>query len=230
MLKKVIKEILQTSKKYGWVLEPEAKRLLAEAGLKVPEFRWAKNGEEALQFAEKNGYPVVAKIVSGEVIHKSDRGGVIVGINSKTKLEAAFQHLSRLPGFEGIVVEEMLDGVELIAGAKLDYQFGPVILLGMGGTDVEIYKDTSLRMAPIQERDVISMVTGLKAYPLLKGYRGSKPINFQDLARTLTLFSELVMTIEEHIESIDLNPILCSAEQCVVADARIMLHGTDVIK
>jgi len=99
MLKKVMTDILRASKNHGWVLEPEAKRLLAEAGLKVPKFKWAKNVEGAGQFAEKNGYPVVAKIVSADVIHKSDHGGVIVGIHDRARLEAAFHHLSRFPGF-----------------------------------------------------------------------------------------------------------------------------------
>jgi hypothetical protein len=124
-----------------------------------------------------------------------------------------------------MLVEEMVSGIELIAGAKVDYQFGPVILLGMGGTAVEIYKDTALRMAPLKEVDVESMLKGLKAHELLNGYRGAQPVNLKELVRTLMAFSRLVMDLEGYFESIDLNPVMCSSTSCVVADARIMLQS-----
>ena len=108
-------------------------------------------------------------------------------------------------------------------GANVDEQFGPVNLFGMGGTEVEIYKDTVLKMAPLKERDVPSMIKNLKAHRLLEGYRGSKPVNREALTRTPLAFSDMVMDIHEFIESIDLNSVLCSPEQCMVADARIML-------
>jgi acyl-CoA synthetase (NDP forming) len=119
----------------------------------------------------------------------------------------------------------MVCGVELIVGAKIDYQFGPVILLGMGGTGVEIYKDAVLRMAPLQERDVSSMVKNLKAHPLLEGYRGSEPVDLNGLTHMMLAFSNLVMDLEEEIESMDLNPVMCSSKSCIIADARIMLQG-----
>jgi len=124
-----------------------------------------------------------------------------------------------------MLVEEMLSGIELIAGAKVDYQFGPVILLGMGGTGVEIYRDITMRMAPIGQEQVESMVRSLKAHQLLQGYRGSVPISMRELTRAMVAFSDLVMEIEGLIESIDLNPLLCTADRCVVADARIMLKA-----
>lgn len=223
MLREEIKDILSAARETGWVLEPEAKRLLAYAGLEVPRFEWVTKAEEALPFAQEVGYPVVAKVVSPQVLHKSDVGGVIVGINDDQRLLEAFGRLSGLEGFAGVVVEEMVTGVELIVGAKIDYQFGPVILLGLGGTGVEIYRDTSIRMAPLREQDVKSMVDGLKARRLLEGYRGSEPISFEKLTDMLMNFSNLVIEIEGSIESIDLNPVMCSPENCVVADARIML-------
>jgi succinyl-CoA synthetase beta subunit len=224
MLKNEIREILRASRNAGWVLEPEAKRLLALAGLEVPRFLWAKSPEEAVRFAGKTGYPVVAKVVSPKVIHKSDVGGVIRGIASAEMLADIFQRLSRLDGFRGILVEEMISGLELMVGAKRDEQFGPVVLFGMGGTEVEIYGDTTLRMAPLKERDVDSMVWALKARPLLEGYRGAEPINLEALKRMLMAFSDLIMDLEDMFESVDLNPVMCSSERCVVADARIMLN------
>ena len=224
MLKKEFKAIIMASKEFGWVLEPEAKRLLSLSGIDVPKFLWAKSSEEAAQFAKKNGYPVVAKLVSPKALHKSDVHGVVVGIDSDKNLEETFHRFSSFEGFAGMLVEEMVSGTELIVGAKVDYQFGPVILLGMGGTAVEIYKDTTLRMAPLKEVDVESMLKGLKAHELLKGYRGSQPVNLKELTRTLMVFSSLVMDLEGYIESIDLNPVMCSSTRCVVADARIILE------
>ncbi len=163
-------------------------------------------------------------MVSPRVIHKSDVGGVIVNIGSDEELGAAFSRFSALDGLTACYVEEMLSGgIELIVGATIDYQFGPVILLGLGGTSVEIYKDTALRLAPLSPKDVLSMVAQLKAHPLLEGYRGAEPVDMGELTRVSVLFSNLVMEMEGQIESIDLNPVLCKGSRCTIADARIML-------
>jgi len=225
MLKKELKDIVTASKRWGWVLEPEAKRLLSVSGIDVPKFLWAESPDDAVQFAEKIGYPVVGKLVSPKALHKSEVGGVVVGIDSVKNLEETFHRFSSFEDFAGMLIEEMVSGTELIAGAKVDYQFGPVIILGMGGTAVEIYKDTALRMAPLKEVDVESMLNGLQAHELLKGYRGSQPVNLKKLTQTLMAFSSLVMDLEGYFESIDLNPVMCSSERCVVADARIMLQS-----
>lgn len=223
MLTKEIKKILSASKDTGWVLEPEAKRLFSLVGLDTPRFTWATTVNEAVRFAKEIGYPVVCKVVSSRVMHKSDRDGVAVGIDGDGKLTQTYTRFSRIEGFAGMLVEQMLSGVELIVGAKVDYQFGSVILLGIGGTGVEIYKDIALRMAPLAEKDIESMVKGLKAHQILEGYRGSEPVNLRELARLLVNFSRLVMDLEKMIESIDLNPVICSSTRCVVADARIIL-------
>jgi len=223
MLNKETLEILSASGKAGWVVEPEAKRLLSLRGLAVPRFKTATEEEEAVRWAREIGYPVVAKAVSPKIVHKSEHGAVVVGIRGDEEIRSAFQRLRKLPDFDRLLVEEMVPGIELIVGAKIDYQFGPVILLGMGGTGVEIYKDATLRMAPLKEGDVDSMIKGLKAHALLEGYRGAEPINLPDLTRLLLTFSELTMDLQNEVESIDLNPVKCSADQCIVADARIML-------
>ncbi|MBW2128406.1 MAG: acetate--CoA ligase family protein [Deltaproteobacteria bacterium] len=223
MLKKEIIEVVHASMDKGWILEPEAKNILRSYGIGVPRLKWTSSPEEAVQFAREHGFPVVAKVVSQRVVHKSDVGGVITGIKDEESLNDAFRRFSRMEGFAGVLVEETVSGMELMAGAKVDYQFGPVILFGMGGTGVEIYKDTVLRMAPLRESDILSMVRKLKAHELLEGYRGSEPINMEALTSTLLAFSDLVMDIREYMDSIDLNPIFCSPESCIVADARIIL-------
>jgi len=223
MLSQDIRDTLSKSKEWGWVLEPDAKRLLSAAGMDVPEFIWTDHLDEAMEFAEKIGYPVVVKVVSPKVVHKTEVGGVAVGMDNKIALGEAFHRFSEMDGFAGVLVEEMISGVEMIVGSKMDYQFGAIILLGIGGTGVEIYKDTTLRMAPIEPKDVTSMLTSLKAHKLLEGYRGAEPIRLEALTRNLIAFSNLIMDLGEAITSIDLNPVFCSAARCVVGDARIML-------
>jgi len=224
MLVREVWDILSSSKATGWVLEPDAKRLFSFLGLDVPRFVWAKRVEEAIQFAEEIGYPVVGKVVSPKLVHKSDKKGVEIGIDNDEKLQETFRRFSQFDGFAGMLVEEMIFGMELIVGAKVDDQFGPVVLLGIGGTGVEIYKDVSLRMAPLALKDAESMIRCLKAHSLLEGYRGAKPVNLGEINRLLMTFSDLVMDLESLIDSIDLNPVICSASRCVVADARIMLR------
>ncbi len=223
MLTREMADIISASRSYGWILEPDAKKLFSMAGLDIPRFVMAGKTEEGVQFANKIGYPVVAKVVSPKVIHKSEKNGVAVGLKNDQELAAVFNRFNRIDGFTGVLVEEMLSGLELIVGAKIDAQFGPVVLLGIGGTGVEIYKDISLRMAPLSQRDTESMIRCLKAHQLLEGYRGAEPVNSKELTRLLKTFSDVVMDLEKEIESVDLNPVICSSTRCVVADARIML-------
>jgi acyl-CoA synthetase (NDP forming) len=223
MLNPEMLSILESAQDAGWILEPEAKRLLALAGIPVPDFTLAATAAEAVAAAKRIGYPIVAKVVSPAIVHKSDAGGVTVGIQDAAHLTEIFNRFSALEGFVGLLVEEMLAGTELIVGAKIDFQFGPVVLLGIGGTGVEIYQDTRIRMAPISERDVHAMLEGLRGTKLLKGYRGAEPIRVAELQRLLLSFSALVMELGDRIESFDLNPVKCDGRRCVAADARIML-------
>lgn len=223
MLSPELTNMVDAARKHGWVLEPEALRLLAATGVPVPRFAWAKSKAETLASAAAIGYPVVAKVVSPQVMHKSDVQGVQPGVPDGESLAKVYDRFRGLPGFEGVVVAEMLSGHELIVGAKVDFQFGPVILLGIGGTAVEIYKDTATRMAPLKARDVESMLTCLRGSRLLTGHRGFAAVNIPKLTEMMLAFSNLVMELGDRIESIDLNPVFCSPERCTVADARILL-------
>jgi acyl-CoA synthetase (NDP forming) len=223
MLNQEMADILSEAKDAGWVMEPPAKELLGLAGMDVTRFVFTGAREEAVRFADGIGYPVVAKVVSPKVIHKSDVGGVETGIADAGELTAAMSRLMAIEGATGVIVEEMVKGVEMIAGSKYDDQFGPIALLGAGGTAVEIYKDVALRMAPLTGADVESMLRSLKARPLFEGYRGAEPINEAALTTALLRFSTLLMDLGEKVDSIDLNPLICSSTRCVVADARIIL-------
>ena len=197
MLKKEIKEIIEKSKNWGWVLEPDAQKIFSLSGFKTPKYAVATEAGQAIKMARSIGYPVVAKIVSPAIVHKSDVKGVVVGINSDQVLTQTLERFSKLDGFAGMLVAEMVKGIELIIGAKNDFQFGPMILLGMGGIGVEIYKDVSLRMAPLKEKDADNMINGLTAQRLLTGYRGGEPINMDALKKTLLNFSRLTMDLQD---------------------------------
>ncbi len=223
MLTSEMEKILAAWKETGWVPEPDAKKLFSLAGFDVPRFIWARTPEEACRFAGEIGYPVVVKVVSPQIVHKSDVGGVEVGVAGDERLRAVFDRFSAMDGFDGIIVDETIPGVELIVGVTVDAQFGPVVLLGVGGVGVELYKDTAIRMAPLEPKDVRSMVDGLTARRLFEGFRGSEPIDIDILSSLVVDFSHLAMELETRIESIDLNPVMCTSKRCVIADARIML-------
>jgi acyl-CoA synthetase (NDP forming) len=225
MLKKDASEVIRKSKKWGWVLEPDAQKIFSLYGFKTPHYAVAARPAEALAIARKIGYPVVAKIVSPAIIHKSDVQGVVVGIKDDQTLLSTLERFRKLDGFVGMLIAEMIKGLELIIGAKNDFQFGPMILLGIGGVGVEIYKDVALRMAPLKARDTDSMIRELRAHKLLTGYRGAEPVNMDILKKTLLNFSKLMMDMQNIVESIDLNPVMCNAKFCVVVDSRIMLKN-----
>jgi succinyl-CoA synthetase beta subunit len=223
MISKIKEIVSMSAKKYGWVMEPDAKDILQMAGVHVPAYCWAKTPDEALNFAAQQGYPLAMKIVSPQVLHKSDVGGVLVGIDSDEALLSGFEKMSVINGFVGVHLEEMCNGIELIVGGKNDFQFGPVVMLGLGGVSVEIYKDTVIRMAPLKRKDVEQMVHKLKAHDLLQGFRGAKAINMEALSTLMVAFSKLVTDLADDIESIDLNPVFCDENRCVAADARMIL-------
>jgi len=218
-----VNEILKSSMEAGWVLEPLAKELLGIYGLTTTKFAWAKTPGEAQAAAQNIGFPLVVKVVSHQVLHKSDVGGVVVGVKDSAQLDAVFFRLSELPGFEGVLLDEMAAGAEVILGSKQDPQFGPVVLIGIGGTSVEIYKDVSIRMAPLSAVEALQALHALKGRRLLEGYRGRTPVNTDHLTDLIARFSQMVFELADHIESIDLNPVLCGAEKAVIADARIMI-------
>jgi hypothetical protein len=128
-----------------------------------------------------------------------------------------------MDGFDGIIVDEAIRGIELIVGAAVDAQFGPVILVGVGGVGVELYRDAAIRMAPLEPKDIESMVNGLTARRLFEGFRGAEPVDIAVFSELVVNFSHLAMELESRVESIDLNPVMCTSRRCVIADARIML-------
>ncbi len=227
MLNDKIKGIVKKNQELGWILEPDAKEIMSMTGLDIPDFILTNSCEAANEFLKSKSSPLVAKAVSKRILHKTEYQAVATGITSSNELNTQMRRLQSLDGCENILVEEMVKGIEVIIGAKNDYQFGPVIVFGLGGTSVEIYNDTAIRMAPLKHSDVISMVESLKAKQIITGYRGADGVNLESLSSMMIKFSNLVMELEADIESIDLNPVICTKDTCAIADARIILKKNE---
>ena len=231
-MKKASSIFLQASQeRRKHLLETEAKTVCMEYGIPVTKFKLAKNIAEAVKFAEKIGYPVVLKIVSPDVIHKSDVGGVIVNLEDGKDVQKAYEQImdkvkKHKPKAKilGVLVQEMApQSTEVIVGATKDPQFGPTLMFGLGGIFVEILKDVTFRIAPVTEDEAREMITAVKAYPLLKGYRNTPPADIEAIVEILLNTSRLVMEHQE-IKELDLNPIMVYEKGAKTVDARIILE------
>lgn len=211
--------------------EIESKRLLKGAGIRTTEVRLARSKEEAVSIGKQIGYPVVLKIHSSDIIHKSDVGGVKLGLASEDQITSAYDEIiasvkQKEPKaiIDGVLVQRMArPGVEVIIGMSKDPQFGPVLMFGIGGILVEILKDVSFRIVPIARRDASQMIKEIKGYPLLEGYRGQEPANVPLLEEMLLKLSDFVEQTPQ-IKEIDLNPIFAYADDAVAVDARVILE------
>jgi acetyl-CoA synthetase (ADP-forming) len=227
------KKIINQAKKEGRkaLLEPEAKTICMEYGIPVNKFKVASNEKEAAEYADEIGYPVVLKIVSPEIIHKSDAGGVIVNLKNPSEVTNAYRKIienakkyNAQAKIVGVLVQEMApQSTETIVGAIKDPQFGQTIMFGLGGIFVEVLKDVNFRIAPISTDDAKDMITELKAYPLLKGFRNTPPADIDALVGILCSTSRLVMDNPE-IKELDLNPVLAYQKGAITVDARIILE------
>ncbi|MDI6795517.1 MAG: acetate--CoA ligase family protein [Desulfatibacillaceae bacterium] len=223
MLPVEIKSILEKRAKDGWVPEHEAKAILKIAGVPLPSSAFAATRQQAMEKAAQIGFPVAAKVVSVKIVHKSDVGGVAINIKDKKALEDVWERFEKLEAFEGMVIDAMTPGLELFLGARDDEQFGPVVILGLGGTAVEIYQDIAIRMAPLEKDDVLSMIRELKGAQLITGYRGKPSVNLDALAKAVTAFSRLAMDMAGAFSSMDINPLMATPDGCAAVDARIIL-------
>ena len=212
------------------LLETEAKELLEEYSLPVPAFKLIQDEKEIEDIAEDIGYPIVMKIVSPDIIHKSEAGGVKVGIeNGKSAKEAYQKIMSNAIAYNdkadihGIITYKMAPvSTEVIIGMMKDPHFGPVVMFGLGGIFVEVLKDVSFRILPVKATDVKEMISEIKGYPILKGIRGEAPRDIAAIEDVLLKLSSLVMDNPE-IKEIDLNPILVYEKGLQIVDARIIL-------
>ena len=205
----------------GWVSPSIVHELLSAAGIPtVPEFVSDKK-EEVLAFAEKTGFPVVAKVVGP--VHKSDVGGVALNIRSKEVLSAEFDRMMQIQDATAVMVQKMIRGTELFIGAKYEPRFGHVVLCGLGGIFVEVLKDVSSGLAPLSYEEAYSMIRSLRGYKILKGTRGQKGINERKYAEIIVRLSTLLRFATE-IKEMDINPLLADEQDVIAVDARILVE------
>ena len=221
------------SKRRYYVHEIEAMQVLNAYGFQIPKFRLATTEDECVELAEKVGYPVVLKISSPDIVHKVDAGGVELNLKNGQEVRNAFRkimHSVRLTQNEsknitGINIQEFIEGgKETILGMKRDPQFGPLLMFGLGGIYVEVFKDVSFRLAPIKELGARNMIESTKAYKLLSGVRGEKPSDIESIIECLQRLSQLVIDFPE-IQEIDINPLLVfqQGNGCKAVDGRIVI-------
>ncbi|MCW3984178.1 MAG: GNAT family N-acetyltransferase [Candidatus Bathyarchaeota archaeon] len=218
--------------------EDEAKKILKYYNFPVVRTAAANTVDEAVALATEMGFPVVLKILSPQIIHKSDAGGVILNVNSAREVREAFELLiQRATAYNphaqiiGVTVQPMIEkkGHEIILGGKTDPVFGPVILFGMGGVGVELFKDVSIGLPPLNTTLIRRMMEETKVYRLLKGYRGSTPVDLKRLDETVLLFSQLLVDFPQ-IKEIDINPLLINDKEASILDARIVIDKEKICK
>ncbi|SEE41001.1 acetyltransferase [Prevotella sp. lc2012] len=206
----------------GDYVSPEiVRQLLSCAGIPLVPEMVSTSKEELAAFAEKVGYPVVAKVVGP--VHKSDVGGVTLNIRTAEHLSLEFDRMMRIPDATGVMVQKMLKGTELFIGAKYEERFGHVVLCGLGGIFVEVLKDVSSGLAPLSYAEAYSMIHSLKGYKIIKGTRGQKGINEQRYAEIIVRLSTLLRFATE-IKEMDINPLLADEHGVVAVDARIRIE------
>jgi acetyltransferase len=196
----------------------------------IPPLAIAATPEKTIEEAAKLGYPLACKVHSADIQHKSDAGGVKLNIKSPKELEEAWHSImasaaEKCPKarVEGVLVRPMLKpGVEMIVGVNNDKQFGPTVMIGMGGVFVELFKDVQLAVAPLSKKQAAQMIKRLKAFPLLNGYRGSKPCNIDALASLLVKVSEIAAANKNTIKELDINPVFVNDEGVGIADALLI--------
>lgn len=209
--------------------EWEASRILKEYGIPVVKSQVATTKEEGLEVAESLGYPLVLKVLSPDILHKSDLGGVVLNIGDERAFQRAWEEIEENirgeeAAIQGMLVQKMArSGLEVIIGVHHDPGFGPVLLFGLGGLFVEVFHDVSLRLIPIQPVDAQEMVEEIRAYPLLNGVRGQGPMDMEFLLEILLKVSRMVKDLPQ-IKEMDMNPFFLYPSKGLAVDALITLH------
>lgn len=227
-----VHDIIQkaTAQKRWQLFEHEAKKLVELYGITIGRHNVVSSCNEAIQAASSLGYPVVLKIISPDISHKTDVGGVMAGIKDADGIKMAFEEILRNvkvkrpdARIQGIFVEEMASlSTEVIVGGIRDPQFGPAVMFGLGGVFVEVFKDVSFRIAPVEEFEAFDMISDIKGATLLKGFRNTRPLDIPALAQTIIQVSHMMTSLDE-IKEIDLNPVFVYPKGVKAVDARIIL-------
>ena len=226
------KEIFERiKKKRNNLTELESREVLTHYEIPIVKGEIVKTIEDAKKFVDKIGYPIVLKVVSPQILHKTDVGGVVVDIRNEKELFQAYHQIvksveEKVPDavIDGFFIQEMISGgQEVIIGGKWDPTFDQTIAFGLGGVFVEVFEDVSFRVLPITKQDALEMIKEIKAYKILKGYRGKKPVSINALVDILLKTSKM-MEDNPEIKELDINPVFALTDRAVAGDARIIIE------
>ena len=227
-VEKIVEKILASGRNAA--LPDESLAMVKLFGIAVTDYALVKTAEEAVEVSKEIGFPLVLKIVSQDVLHKSDIGGVVINLNNVEEVERNYnkvlENLKRIvpnARIGGVLIQKQLpEAVHLIVGGVYDEQFGPAVMFGLGGVFVELFKDVSFRIAPVTETEAMEMIKEIKAYPVLSGYRGSKKLDIEQVTKTIVNISELITNIST-IKEVELNPLFAYEKSVKAIDARVIL-------
>jgi len=226
---RIVKEALSVGRKV--LVEPEAKELLKLASFNVPRSKAVKDVSGAIEAAREIGFPVAMKLISPDILHKSDAGGVFLNVMDEKEVEEKWSMMilsvaddHPAASIEGFLIEEMVPpGAEVIVGAVMDPQFGPAVMFGIGGVTVELMKDVSFRLAPVTKEEAFEMMAEVKGFPVLTGYRGQTVKDLDAIAQALMKLGEIVGRVGG-IKELEINPLIVHERGAVVSDARCVLE------
>lgn len=199
----------------------ESLEMLKKFGIPTAKHAFARTEKELPKAIKKTGLPCVLKAVSKKVVHKTEQNAVRLNIRSLEEARKVFLELQKIPGFEGTLVQEQLNGTELFIGSKKDIQFGSTIVFGLGGILVELLKDVSIRVTPISKKDALQMVREIKHQQVLNGFRGKPKVKEQQLVPLLLKASKMIEKVS--LQELDINPLIATKKTIVAVDGRIVL-------
>ena len=228
-VEKIVEKIQVSGRKTAF--PDESLEIVKLSGIDVPDYALVKTAEEAVKVANEFGFPLVMKIASQDALHKSDLGGVVIGMKNVEEVERNFNkvrdNLKKVVPDARIgrvlIQKQLPETIQLIVGGVFDEQFGPTVMFGLGGVFVELFKDVSFRIAPVTETEAMEMVKEIKAYPVLSGYRGSRRLDIEQVTKTIVNISELITNISI-INEVELNPLLVYEENVIAVDAKVILR------
>jgi len=205
----------------------QGQEIIKKYKLPVPSQKLISSLKEAEAFARNKGYPLVLKVISSKLIHKSEFKAVIVDIRNEFELRKAWKELEKIidrktvrENLEGILVQKFISGKEVIIGGKQDQIFGPVLMFGLGGIFTEVYKDVVFRLAPIKKREIKRMIQSIKGYPILEGVRGEPKVNFREIEDVIIKASDLI--VNEDIKEFDFNPVIVNEKRALIVDVKFI--------
>lgn len=197
-------------------------KILKKYKIPICQTRIFKNKKKALLFSKRIGFPVVLKIFSKKIVHKTEKKGVIKDIKNETNFSKAWKNLSKIRNIDGILVQKQINGIEVIVGMKRDKIFGPVILFGTGGIFTEILKDISIGISPLNKKEIKELINKTKINKLLEGYRNFPKIKKEKLINLIFNLSKLSLK-EKEIKEIDLNPVICNKNNVLAVDFKFLV-------